>query len=57
MASAVSSVFVPDLVYGSSVMERLRNVVQACDPAIFLETPSNHGHCGQRSDFQGKERD
>lgn len=55
MSSCLSSVCVPDMVYGSSDVERLWNLVQTCDQAIFLETWSCHGRCGQQSKFQGKD--
>lgn len=51
----LSSVFVPDLVHGSGVVERLRDVVQARDPAVLPETPGHHGQHGQRSELQGED--
>lgn len=55
MNSALSSVCVPDLVYGSSVVERLQSLVYVCDSSIFFEAWSHHGQRSQQPEFYSKD--
>lgn len=51
MPCDLSPVCLPDMVYGTRVVQRLYSNLPASDPAVFLEAPGCHGQRRQRSEF------